>query len=980
MNFGNIYTAQSLRRVLLLLMLLQGTFGAWSQCTNTSSYGSATINTSGAVVTISTCSFGGEYSTISGAVSGQTLKFTSSVSTDVITIHSGTSSGPIIAFGTTPLTYANGYTGTIYAHWNTPGCGSESACRTTTVQCTSCSAGPSPCTNTSSYGSATINTAGAVVTISTCSFAGEYSTISGAVAGQTLKFTSSVATDYITVHSGTSSGPVLANGTTPLTFSNTYTGTIYSHWNTPGCGSESACRTTTVQCTSCLVVDPCASITTLSCGASSTATLSGTGAWSPGNCGFSTPGQEKVHIFTAPTTGSYTLQVTSTSSTGYVDYFIKPVSDGCSATGWNCLSSVYSPTTISMGTLTAGTQYYILLDEETTSSITQSFQINCPTPSLSLTCPAPVTVTCASAVPPNNPASCIAITNCASGGISITFLSDVISSQTCANKYLITRTYRATDLCGNVSTCSQLITVNDNVSPTITTCPAAVTVSCASNVPGSNPALISATDNCAGTVTYSFVGDVISNQTCTNRYTVTRTYRATDVCGNSSTCAQIITVNDITAPTITCPATLNVSCANLVPAATPSSVITSDNCSGAVTASFVSDVISNQTCANRYSLTRTYRATDVCGNSSTCTQTINVNDQTVPVITGVPANITIPCNVVVPNPPIVTVTDNCAGGTPTLTYNQVSTKSPWSQLCEYYSYTITRTWVATDVCGNSTSKVQVITVQDNTPPSWVSTPPANITVQCNEDDVNNVDPIASDQCDPNPSILFSFYYIPYLNGCVNSYTVVNTWVAGDRCGNTRQFVQHIYVVDTEAPTIKCPANISIFSTVPIAVTWPLPTADDYCDGELVPVQTGGPHIGSMFLPGTATTITYTATDGCGNKSTCSFIVVIKNTLGKESEILNDPLYQNPDKTILFQNIPNPFESYTKINFSLPLDQEVTMRIYGIDGKLVKEISGDYYKGINEININDGDLPSSGMYFYEMRSNGFIETKKMFYVK
>lgn len=138
----------------------------------------------------------------------------------------------------------------------------------------------SQCTNTSSFGSATINTTGAAVTISTCSFAGEYSTISGAVNGQTLKFTSSVATDFITIHSGTSNGPVVASGLTPLTFANTFTGTLYAHWNTSSaCGAQSSCRTTTVQCTSCIPPPPpandlCTGALPIACGQ----TISGTTA------------------------------------------------------------------------------------------------------------------------------------------------------------------------------------------------------------------------------------------------------------------------------------------------------------------------------------------------------------------------------------------------------------------------------------------------------------------------------------------------------------------------------------------------------------------------------------------------------------------------------------------------------------------------------------------------------------------------------
>ena len=107
----------------------------------------------------------------------------------------------------------------------------------------------------------------------------------------------------------------------------------------------------------------------------------------------------------------------------------------------------------------------------------------------------------------------------------------------------------ATNACGTAS-CSFTVTINDTQNPTLT-CPAPVTVSCASAVP--TPDINDVTgvsDNCAGTVTITWQGDAISNQTCANRYTITRTYRATDVCGNFAECTQIITVNDQTAPVI----------------------------------------------------------------------------------------------------------------------------------------------------------------------------------------------------------------------------------------------------------------------------------------------------------------------------------------------------------------------------------------------------------------------------------------------
>src|SRR5213075_1052475 len=119
--------------------------------------------------------------------------------------------------------------------------------------------------------------------------------------------------------------------------------------------------------------------------------------------------------------------------------------------------------------------------------------------------------------------------------------------------------------------------------PPSITCPANLTVSCASAVPAANVTLVTSTDNCGGAVTVTVAADVITNLVCVNKYLITRVYIATDLCGNTATCAQLITVNDITPPSITCPANLTVSCASAVPAANVALVTSTDNCGGAVT-------------------------------------------------------------------------------------------------------------------------------------------------------------------------------------------------------------------------------------------------------------------------------------------------------------------------------------------------------------------------------------------------------------
>src|SRR5580765_7726217 len=63
-----------------------------------------------------------------------------------------------------------------------------------------------------------------------------------------------------------------------------------------------------------------------------------------------------------------------------------------------------------------------------------------------------------------------------SGVVSITY-SDVNAPGTCPGKHVITRTWNATDNCGNFSTCDQTITVTDTLGPTIT-CPANANIDC----------------------------------------------------------------------------------------------------------------------------------------------------------------------------------------------------------------------------------------------------------------------------------------------------------------------------------------------------------------------------------------------------------------------------------------------------------------------------------------------------------------------
>jgi hypothetical protein len=94
-----------MKKLLTFFAIFFFSYAAYSQCTNTSAYGSATAPTTvGSTVTISACNYQTEYSTITGIVAGSVYNATYSLG-GCITVHSGTPNGPVVAFGNAPLTF-----------------------------------------------------------------------------------------------------------------------------------------------------------------------------------------------------------------------------------------------------------------------------------------------------------------------------------------------------------------------------------------------------------------------------------------------------------------------------------------------------------------------------------------------------------------------------------------------------------------------------------------------------------------------------------------------------------------------------------------------------------------------------------------------------------------------------------------------------------------------------------------------------------
>ncbi|MEZ4911963.1 MAG: T9SS type A sorting domain-containing protein [Saprospiraceae bacterium] len=83
---------------------------------------------------------------------------------------------------------------------------------------------------------------------------------------------------------------------------------------------------------------------------------------------------------------------------------------------------------------------------------------------------------------------------------------------------------------------------------------------------------------------------------------------------------------------------------------------------------------------------------------------------------------------------------------------------------------------------------------------------------------------------------------------------------------------------------------------------------------------------------------------------------------------------------VYQNTPNPFNASTTINFDIPSSQQVGLKVMDMNGKLTFQTQGLFNKGFNSIQVYNHQLPSAGVYFYQLETNTSTTTKKMIFIE
>lgn len=384
------------------------------------------------------------------------------------------------------------------------------------------------------------------------------------------------------------------------------------------------------------------------------------------------------------------------------------------------------------------------------------------------------------------------------------------SSINACNGGQIMRTWTVTDSDNNTTVRTQVIIIQADNAPPVTTATirndtfACGSVNYSAWLSGTQLAfLTNTTDNCSAVgsgLTFSNNAPASLPPGCT---TTTITFTARDACLNSLNWVARITIVDDTPPVIIgVPPTDTVDCDMPLPPLPQ--VSATDECPGNIEITF--SEVSNQSadstsCAYyKYEVLRTWRATDICGNMAVSTQTIRVVNNTAPDFVR-PPNIAINCN---QNPEdlsltgdVTQITANCAPQLATVSFQDVVTPGNCPG-----NYSIQRIWRVRDVCNNTTIKIQTITVIDNQPPTFEL--PPNLIINCNEDasPSNTGEPFAiQDNCQSS-GFEVSSQDVILPGGCINGYVLRRTWTVTDSCGNAASLSQLITITDQVSPVIQ----------------------------------------------------------------------------------------------------------------------------------------------------------------------------------
>ncbi|MFZ4542936.1 MAG: T9SS type A sorting domain-containing protein [Saprospiraceae bacterium] len=320
-----------------------------------------------------------------------------------------------------------------------------------------------------------------------------------------------------------------------------------------------------------------------------------------------------------------------------------------------------------------------------------------------------------------------------------------------------------------------------------------------------------------------------------------------------------------------------------------------------------------------------------------------VLDKEAPVLVGVPNNVIVSCDAI-PVSASVSALDNCGNALVEITETSTRSNDPLS--CNYYSYSITRSWKATDKSGNFAVKNQIINVEDKTAPIIASLSDLTIA-EANVPLVVN----CSDNCMVNPLITYTDIKI---NGtpppCATYFYVINrTWTVSDACGNFSSKTQNFTVFGV---SLTCPPDKTIYtnsdgvlnnncSTLTTASMSLTPKFLDNCDFSTLrynitgtTVASGNGSVAGLTFQKGVSTVTYSLTNATSDN--CSFKIEVKDNEAPRFSTSSTDIIDACSFTGTLQTTPPVVVDNCDNNPVLNLISDVTANVNGCATKIATQ--------------------------------------------
>ena len=333
------------------------------------------------------------------------------------------------------------------------------------------------------------------------------------------------------------------------------------------------------------------------------------------------------------------------------------------------------------------------------------------------------------------------------------------------------------------------------------------------------------------------------------------TWIATDTSGNSASATQIISVIDITAPTMIAPTDIQIEAESISTKIQELGKIITEDFSA------ISSITNDAPEVFPLGETIvTWIATDTSGNSASATQIISVIDTSLPDIIA-PSDLRVEASDSVEN--IIEL-----GGARVSDLVEISSITNDAPEVFPLGETII-TWTTTDTSGNSASATQTISVIDTTLPTVIV--PNDIQVEAISIDANIVELGSAEASD-----LVEISSIT--NDAPEVFPLgetIITWTTTDTSGNSASATQTISVIDTTLPTVIVPNDIQVEAISIDANIVELGSAEASDLVEISSITNDAPEV----FPLGETIITWTTTDTSGNSASATqTISVIDTTL------------------------------------------------------------------------------------------------------